>query len=665
MKLNEFVNMVKSCSLLKEESQTVKCYGQLGHDKSFEELISLIQAYAGENNLGTESLDISNMTGDTCSVELFELIKKVQTHLNLKPDGIAGKNTLAALEGGKPLAKTTTQKPIEPTDKDRVIIIGDSNASFMARKWYGRGKNLPSAGRVEGVYYLLDGDELVAPQISSGQIRHIRDATKEFFQLKGDNYKPSAAIIHMGYNGPTDHSAFRDTISFLKSKGVSDIRVIELKVDPTKRAQLAKKAGELNRFLRGIPGIKIISNDATNATDGYHFVNPQVFYAAAMSGTPAPKETNNKKQVAVASSEKGFPGFISKKSTGSTIRILSPFGSFNEAMGSVTKIFKAAAAKSNLQVSENPTIDDLKNLQSKLGLDDDGDFGPTSMAAISLINSKYAKGVVSEDTTAAINLKSHLSTPFRGLIEESLNNLLKESTLFGTIDVDLYVDEYAASSALSRAYKGIESKGMKITKPPMKNKYAKKDTSWREDKEFLRKVKIYSKENGVNPKMFLAFMAHETAGTFSPYMTNHIGCVGLIQFCPGSRAGMATIGKSGSQLRQMTRSEQWDQVERFYDANKNYNWNKDGGDISMLYMITFSPRFSTLGPDDVIYSEDPTAAHPKVRNSTSDKLIKVRWKGNPANHDPRNKSVITKKGLEMNLNKMYKKYNITDQLFEV
>jgi len=653
--------MVKSCSLLKEEGETAKCYGQLGHDKSFEEMMSLIQAYAGENNLGTESIDVSNMTGDTCSVELFELIKKVQTHLSLKPDGIAGKNTLAALEGGNPPAKTTTQKPIEPTDKDRIIIIGDSNASFMAREWYGRGKNLASPGRVNGVYYLLDGDELVAPQISSGQIRHIRDATKEFFQLKGDRYKPSAAIIHMGYNGPNDHTAFKDTIDFLKSKGVSDIRVVELKVNPNKRARLAKQAELLNKFLRKIPGIKIISNDATNAKDGYHFVNPQVFYNAAMSGTPAPKETNKKKQVAIAPAGKGFPGFISKNSKGSAIRILSPFGSFSEVMGSVTEIFKAAAAKVNLQVSENPTIDDLKNLQSKLGLGVDGSFGPTSMAAISLINSKYAKGVVSENTTAAINLKSHLSTPFRGLIEESINNLLKESTLFGTIDVDLYVDEYAAFSALLKAYEGITSKGMSITKPPMKNKSAKKDTSWREDKEFLRKVKAYSEKNGVDPKTFLAFIAHETAGTFSPYMENHIGCTGLIQFC--KTTGMKTIGKSSEQLKAMTRSEQWDEVEKFYDAMKGKGWQDSDDDISTLYMITFSPAFADFRDDDVIYSKDPKRADPRVKRLMNSSTITKRWKQNPANRNPDDEDIITKAGIRKKLQSNYSKFNITDQLF--
>lgn len=876
--------MVKSCSLLKEEGETAKCYGKLGHDKSFEEMISLIMTYAAEKNLTNQSLDTTGMTGDTCSIELFELIKNVQTDLKIEPDGIAGKATLAALQSTtasptKPVAKKTGKltssgpllivgdsiatgmtvaaanqgiinqpqckgswygkcetavakggltaqqiktrlssylssaqsksakpgklilsagtndaiayakgvgsytpqktsalidqiismatgyqvivktigpvnsatktgkntnfvtkynefagevnkhiqskyktfsgaevpfaandfihpsktgsaqllaraisgtpataapaKPVTSTDKDDLIVVGDSNANYIAKKWLGRKNyaNIERPGYPKKTYHLVDTKTKtpLAPQISGGQVSHILRSTKEFYELKGENYKPTTAIVHMGYNGSSDGqlNAFKETISFLKSKGVSDIRVIEVKVDTTKmssdtfRKTMTDRAARVNNLIRSLSGITIIPNQGDNRNDGYHFTQGgyQAIYGAAMSGTSAPVAKDKIKVKprgpAVEVASKGFPDFISEKSRGSTIRILSSFGSFSEVMDSVTQIFKAAAAKVNLQVSENPTIEDLKNLQSKLGLDSDGSFGPTSMAAISLINSKYASGVVSEGLSNAINLKSHLVKSFRGLMEQSLNNLLQEGSKFGTIDVDIYVDQYASASVLGKAYRGAVSKGLSVKKPPMSNKYSKKDTSWREDKEFLRKVKAYSDLNSVDPKMFLAFIAHETAGTFSPYMENHIGCTGLIQFCPGENAGMASISMNGAQLKAMTRSEQWDQVEIFYNKNKHKGWHKGGGDIATLYMITFSPAFADFGDDDVIYSKDPKRADPRVKKLMKNSTITKRWKQNPANRNPDDKDIITKAGLRKKLLPNYSKYKITDKLFEV
>ena len=595
-------------------------------------------------------------------------------------------NSGAASSVSSNTVKKTTKKtkPITSTEKDNLIVVGDSNANYIAKKWYGifnSSTNIQRPNFPNKIYYLVDRktNTLLAPQISGGQVSHILAATKEFYELKGENYKPTTAIVHMGYNGSSDGQlkAFKETISFLKSKGVSDIRVIEVKVDTTKmssdtfRKTMTDRAARVNNLIRSLSGITIIPNQGDNRNDGYHFTQGgyQAIYGAAMSGTSAPVAKDKIKVkprgTAVEVASKGFPDFISEKSRGSTIRILSSFGSFSEVMDSVTQIFKAAAAKVNLQVSENPTIEDLKNLQSKLGLDNDGSFGPTSMAAISLINSKYASGVVSESLSNAINLKSHLVKSFRGLMEQSLNNLLQEGSKFGTIDVDIYVDQYASASVLRKAYRGAVSKGLSVNKPPMSNKYSKKDTSWREDKEFLRKVKAYSDLNSVDPKMFLAFIAHETAGTFSPYMENHIGCTGLIQFCPGENAGMASISMNGAQLKAMTRSEQWDQVEIFYNKNKHKGWHKGGGDIATLYMITFSPAFADFGDDDVIYSKDPKRADPRVKKLMKNSTITKRWKQNPANRNPDDKDIITKAGLRKKLLPNYSKYKITDKLFEV
>jgi len=157
-------------------------------------------------------------------------------------------------------------------------------------------------------------------------------------------------------------------------------------------------------------------------------------------------------------------------------------------------------------------------------------------------------------------------------------------------------------------------------------------------------------------------MAHETAGTFSPFMENHIGCVGLIQFCPTT--GMKTVKKTSSELKSMTRSEQWDMVETFYNKVRS-RWANKGDDFATLYMITFSPAFATLPNDAVIYAKNPSDAHPKVRRITSSTAITKRWEQNPANRDPRNPNVITKGAIGDKIRNNISKFGITDQLFEV
>ena len=579
-----------------------------------------------------------------------------------------------------------TKKSVTSTDKDNLIIIGDSNSGAFAKKWYGRGSQsrLEDPGyfekehgnRAKSLMWFQHKGKVLAPSIGSGATWDVYNATKRFFELKGENYKPTTAIIHMGYNFlgyNKTYLSYKQIIDFLKSKGVTDIRIMELKAN--KNQKMKQDAINLSAKLRKLAdesGLTFITNPGKLDSSGYHFGGSyDKMYNAAMSGISAPAEKPKVKTKIVKKTSgdskdqpavDGFASFITKKARATASKTLAPFGSFNEVMDSVTQIFKAAAEKVNLQVSENPTVEDLRRLQGKLGIDDDGWFGSDAMAAISLINSKYANKVVSENLSNAINLNSHLTKPFRSLMEQSLNKLLQEQTSFGVIDVDNYVDNYASSASLLKAYRGAVSRGLEVKKPSVRTRAARKDKSWREDKQFLRKVKAYSNKNNVDPKMFLAFMAHETAGTFSPYMTNSSGCVGLIQFC--TTTGMVTIGKSASQLRAMSRSEQWNEVEKFYDSNKNYGWHKGGGNISTLYMITFSPHFSVLGPNDIIYSEDPSRAHQRVKDTYVPATIKRNWKGNPANWDPRDPSVVTKWGLEQKLKKMYKEYDITDKLFD-
>lgn len=735
MKLQNFVKMSNSFSLTKEQNQGTKCFGKAGHDKTFEEAMEMLFDYAAAKNIGTESIDIKDMDRLNCSEELVELIKKAQEKLGFKkPDGIVGRKTISAMEKyfesadiGRGLATALwnndqgvlnkvdklgvdkiTKSDLQPSsagdsavtvkvnqidqkeaNEEDIIIIGDSNSVKLNQFLHGQGnastlEDTNYTSRSDKLKFFQKNGNLLAPSIASGWPADVLETVKDFFQVKGENYKPKIAIIHMGYNGPGPGSAraYKETVEFLK-KRVLDVRAVKLKVreedyEGGKNNKYVKKIAYMNQQLEQIPGITIIDNPGENGTGRwgrFHFT-PQGYadiYDAALSGTPArqTKPTTGSKAIIAKSGKKtpepeaaggGFAGFISKGSRASTVKMLSSFGTFREIMDSVTNIFKAAAEKVNVEISENPTIGDLKKVQEALGISSDGTFGPTSMAAISLINSKYSN-IIQEAVSSAINLNPYLPKSFKSLVEQSLTGLVKEEkSNFGVIDVDVYVEEHASRASLQKAYSGAVKKGLKVSKPPMNNKFQKKDESWRQDKEFLGKIKKYSDENGVDPKVFLALIAHETGGTFSSFMENHIGCVGLIQFCPDT--GMKTIGKNSEQLKGMSRSEQWDEVEKFYDKRKNV-WKDKGSDFATIYLITFLPTLAGL-PDNAVVAASPDHQH-KLHRFVKKHYSKSNmgwWKANPANRDPENDNIITKSGLGRTIAKNINKFNITDKLFE-
>ena len=167
---------------------------------------------------------------------------------------------------------------------------------------------------------------------------------------------------------------------------------------------------------------------------------------------------------------------------------------------------------------------------------------------------------------------------------------------------------------------------------------------WKQDSEFLNKVRSWCDKHGVPMQNILALMYHETAFTMSPGKVGFNGCTGLIMFCPNS--GMQMIKKDGRQLAAMTRAEQWDYVEMFLD--KNNKWKQDPKNIASLYLAVFLPAFAGLPDDAVIASKfgksDPKL-HPRVKRF-SDNEIKAWWKQNPANRDRSDKDRITKSGLK-------------------
>ena len=87
--------------------------------------------------------------------------------------------------------------------------------------------------------------------------------------------------------------------------------------------------------------------------------------------------------------------------------------------------------------------------------------------------------------------------------------------------------------------------------------------SYRED--FVEKVKEVAQRVGLDPNWLMAIMDFETAGTFSPSITNSLGYVGLIQFGASARQ---TLGTTKEKLKAMSAVEQLDYVEKYFNLYK-------------------------------------------------------------------------------------------------
>jgi hypothetical protein len=79
---------------------------------------------------------------------------------------------------------------------------------------------------------------------------------------------------------------------------------------------------------------------------------------------------------------------------------------------------------------------------------------------------------------------------------------------------------------------------------------------------FLEKVNQVAAALGTRPEWLLAIMHYESAGTFSPSITNSLGYTGLIQF---GTAAARDLGTTTQALAQMTRVEQMDFVQRYFE----------------------------------------------------------------------------------------------------
>ena len=178
---------------------------------------------------------------------------------SLAPPSIVDSQTAAA----KPVKADTGRTSTASSD---IIIIGDSNAFNL-------------------VYY-LSGNNSHSKHVTKGsaQTGAIYDLVVKYFDenfptVSEDTRKiPKTAIIHMGYNGPTTAMpGIVNTIEFLQKKGISDIRIINVKVGDKPKLKnpegYKKSIRALNSKIAGLQGVTIINNDAESNIGGdqFHF----------------------------------------------------------------------------------------------------------------------------------------------------------------------------------------------------------------------------------------------------------------------------------------------------------------------------------------------------------------------------------------------------------
>lgn len=133
----------------------------------------------------------------------------------------------------------------------------------------------------------------------------------------------------------------------------------------------------------------------------------------------------------------------------------------------------------------------------------------------------------------------------------------------------------------------------------------------------LRKVIEVSEFLGINPAWLMFVINFESAGTFSPSKTNHIGSVGLIQFTR-DKAGVnyKTInGKrySLAEIGQMSFNEQMDLVQEYYRPYR-------GKIKSFLdcYLVTFFPVAIGKSDDYVLQTSGLSASLIATQNPIFD-----------------------------------------------
>ena len=130
---------------------------------------------------------------------------------------------------------------------------------------------------------------------------------------------------------------------------------------------------------------------------------------------------------------------------------------------------------------------------------------------------------------------------------------------------------------------------------------AKMPSEWTKDQDFLSAVQALCKKMGSKPEELLALMLFESGGTMSPAKGNGLGYYGLIQF---GDAAASTIGTSTANLRQMSRVQQMEYVDKYFSYWMKTKNVKPPMTLAQMYLLVAYPAYVNAPPDEILAGPD-------------------------------------------------------------
>lgn len=116
---------------------------------------------------------------------------------------------------------------------------------------------------------------------------------------------------------------------------------------------------------------------------------------------------------------------------------------------------------------------------------------------------------------------------------------------------------------------------------------------------FPQKVKAIAQDLGINPNWLMAVMKSESGLSHS--ITNSMGCVGFIQFCPGG--GLDMFGQTVAGMQTVGGLGQLEYVHKFYMPYRGRIKSPED-----LYLITFYP-YALGKPDSYVFGSEQSEAY--------------------------------------------------------
>lgn len=115
---------------------------------------------------------------------------------------------------------------------------------------------------------------------------------------------------------------------------------------------------------------------------------------------------------------------------------------------------------------------------------------------------------------------------------------------------------------------------------------------------FIDKVVNISGSLGIDPNWLMFIMNYESAGTFSPSVSNKSGATGLIQFLPSTAIGLGTTIEV---LSSMTAEEQLDWVYKYLKPYKGDMVDYYTTYLAIFYSAALNQPDTFIFPDNVVH----------------------------------------------------------------